>query len=664
MSIIYYYENEEAHCLCLFRMKTSTIAVRVADFLRQNAPFDLISASDVVNLASTGRVKFHEVGELIFEEGNPREPFLYVIQQGTVRLLKYGPGGEELVDMRTEGDLLGISWLLGENEYTNTAKADSDTLLYALPWDDFLPCAQKYPEVGRYLAAYFSAHPGDNLTLMPADALPSETDSATEGEDSWLDLTQPLDERIRRNLIVCREDFKVREAARQMAQTTQEAVVVVDKQGCPVGILTETDIVNRVATGEVPVEAPVSRLMSQPVICVPPGLPIREILLKMMHHKLRHLCVTADGSARTAVVGLIAEQDVQLLHGRVPSPIAKELMAATDAEAMSVLRERVEELVLLFLEGRTPLSWLGEFLAEIDRIILERCLHLTQAELLAEGLRNPELPFAWLALGREGRKERFLRTGQKNAIVYANPSAGQEKEAEVWFQRLADGVTLFLSRVGYEGLSQTMADNREWCRPIREWESILHEWIMRPIDHAILTKVPFFDFRMVVGDAKLASSLRRTIDREIHRNPLFIPLMANDSLENLPPLTIFRDSVMDQEGVLWTCVDTKLHAMRPLADAARVMALQLGMLETTSTVERFRAAAQSLPRYANLFEDAAEASRVALFYQTLYGLRRGDDGRYIRPAELRKIDHEKLKSVFRVVVRVLDFMQEYFNLKP
>jgi len=644
-------------------MKTSTIAVRVADFLKQHAPFDKMDTEDLLTVAASGRVKFHEAGELIFEEGTMRDPYLFVIQQGTVRRFKFGEKGEELLDVRTEGDLLGVSWLMGEPRYTNTAKADADTLLYGLSWDVFLPLARKYPAVGSYLAAYFSAHPGDLILPVRTEGRPGEVDAARESQDGWLEQAQPLDERIRRNLLSCIEKTTVSEAAKQMAHSSEEAIVVVGRSGQPKGIITETDLVRRVATGEVPLDACVTDLMSTPVVCVKPGLRVREILVLMMRCRLRHLCVTLDGTERTPVVGLIAERDLQLLHGRVPTALSKEIATAMDVSELRLLRQRVEELLLIFLETRTPVPWLSEFIAEVDHLITERALQLQQSEMRAEGLKDPGLSFCWLALGREGRRERFLRLSQKNALVYANPPVEQKEQAAAWFSRLADGVCMMLASIGYDAHGETLADNADWCKPVNQWRLSLNEWILNPVDNNILTKVPFFDFRPVAGNFKLAGQLRREIDKAVHRNPRFIPLLANDSLENLPPLTIFRDSVMDQAGVLWTCIDTKLHAMRPLADTARVLALQLGMLETTSTIERFRTAAQCLPKYKDLFEDAAEASRVALFYQTLHGLKNQDDGRYIRPAELAKIDHEKLKSVFRVVLRLLDFMRDYFRLE-
>ena len=140
-------------------MKTSSIALRVADFLKEYPPFEYMEPADLQSLAGRGRVKFHESGEYIFREGEARGPWLYVVQQGTVRIVHNTPQGEQLVDMRGEGDLIGISWFLSEKVFVHSARTDGDTLLYALPWDEFVPLVRKYPKVSRYLAAYFSLRP-------------------------------------------------------------------------------------------------------------------------------------------------------------------------------------------------------------------------------------------------------------------------------------------------------------------------------------------------------------------------------------------------------------------------------------------------------------------------------------------------------------------------
>ena len=59
--------------------------------------------------------------------------------------------------------------------------------------------------------------------------------------------------------------------------------------------------------------------------------------------------------------------------------------------------------------------------------------------MVREGLGRPPVPYAWLALGSEGRREQTLRTDQDNAIVFADVSPEEEEEVQGYFLDLAEG---------------------------------------------------------------------------------------------------------------------------------------------------------------------------------------------------------------------------------
>ena len=90
-------------------MKTSVIRHRVADFLKTHAPFDALAEPDLLDLAGSGRVKFHESDEYILQQGDAKGAVLWIIQQGRVELMEGRPSGDRLRDVLGEGDLLGLT---------------------------------------------------------------------------------------------------------------------------------------------------------------------------------------------------------------------------------------------------------------------------------------------------------------------------------------------------------------------------------------------------------------------------------------------------------------------------------------------------------------------------------------------------------------------------
>ena len=118
-------------------MKTASIGHRVADFLRRYPPFEYVEEDELLELARDGRVQFHEYDEILFQQGQPRKRFVYVIQQGVVRLIQETDRGELLRDIRGDGNLLGIGRFWGDPKHRFTARTDTDVILYALPADSF-----------------------------------------------------------------------------------------------------------------------------------------------------------------------------------------------------------------------------------------------------------------------------------------------------------------------------------------------------------------------------------------------------------------------------------------------------------------------------------------------------------------------------------------------
>jgi len=653
-------------------MKTSSIALRVADFLKAYPPFEYMSEEDLLALAGQGRVKFHEQDEYVFEQNTPRGPWVYVVASGTVKVVKISGAGEELFDMRGPGDLLGISWFFSDKLFIHSAKAVTDVLLYALPWSGLRQCMQKYAAVSRYLAAYFSINPNYRLP-DPQDKRASFSTAGHEDEAAaasaenpteWLSGTAALVERSRRRLFTCDGTLRVRDAAKALVDYRQDAGLVVDKKGRPLGIFTSFDFSSHVATGEVGVDEPVSSLMTAPVWTVQNGLSAGELILKMLQLNVRHLCITEDGTSDSPALGLISERDMQLLHGRLPMFLGRELRRARDVDNLVLFRRRVDEHVAEYLDARLPLRWICEFVSTMDGALVKRAVELAEEGLLAEnpGARRIETPWCFLAFGAEGRQERLLHAAQENGIVYGDTPPAFAEETRRWFLRLGARVANILEACGFPR-SSVCVERSENVRPLEEWKRSFERRMQAVTDDAgLLASHAYFDARAVAGDIRLLEALYAHWGESMRKTPEFLTALARCALENLPPLTIFQNTIVDTDGKVETRLDVLRHMLMPLTDTARVFALAGGEFTATSTMERFAAAARKRPEKAALLNEAGESFRVALFHQAASGLHHGDDGRFLRPAELGKIDQEILKSVFRTVDELFKYVEADFHL--
>jgi CBS domain-containing protein len=135
-------------------VETSAISYRVADFLKQHPPFQLIADDDLRALATSGRVRFFEANEYIHWQGEPHKPYVYVIQQGAVSLWDDATGGSTLRDMRGTGDLLGIECFNDAPFCLYSATSSSDVVIYAFPTYDFERLVLSHPQARQFIEAY------------------------------------------------------------------------------------------------------------------------------------------------------------------------------------------------------------------------------------------------------------------------------------------------------------------------------------------------------------------------------------------------------------------------------------------------------------------------------------------------------------------------------
>ncbi|HEX7005648.1 MAG TPA: CBS domain-containing protein [Alphaproteobacteria bacterium] len=94
----------------------------------------------------------------------------------------------------------------------------------------------------------------------------------------------------------------VADAARRMADLDIGALVVCDRWGKVVGIVSERDVARRAARegGQV-LDRPVSAVMVSPVLSCTPEDEVKHVMSVMTLHKVRHLPVMVGGQLRGMV---------------------------------------------------------------------------------------------------------------------------------------------------------------------------------------------------------------------------------------------------------------------------------------------------------------------------------------------------------------------------
>ena len=306
---------------------------------------------------------------------------------------------------------------------------------------------------------------------------------------------------------------------------------------------------------------------------------------------------------------------------------------------------------------------------ELNDHLMMRLISLVEKELReAHPGLYVDLPWAWLSLGSEGRGEMSLLTDQDNALVYADPADESEAEkAEEWFRTLAEHANEVLAKAGFalcEG--DIMARNPKLRLSLSKWKETFRNLITTPDADVLLWASIFFDLRGLYGDMSLVEELENSIQESLNESRSFLTFMVQNALGSRPPLSFFRRFVLERSGEYRHTFNVKRRGVKPLTDAARVLSVQLGYLDSTNTEDRFGYIAQNIPGLKSTAEDALDAHNYLTelrFMHHLRSIERGEaPNNQVNPSDLNNTQQNMLKVVFSTVQDTQDALARRFGM--
>jgi CBS domain-containing protein len=457
----------------------------------------------------------------------------------------------------------------------------------------------------------------------------------------------------------CTPATSVAEAAGLMHQDT--AVIVLDGDGAPLGIVTDRDLRIRIVAARRDAAATAaSDVMSSPVVTIGSGALAFEALLEMTRREIHHLVVVEDGR----LVGVLASDDVVGAQAVHPVSLAREIARAPSREALARLAGSVTALVQRLVDDDAGAGEIAHIVAELNDRIVARVLAQAESALVDRGQGPPPVAYGWLVFGSEGRREQTLRTDQDNGLVYGDTAPDQAEPTARYFTALADEAVAGLLAVGFPPCpAGAMASNPRWCQPLATWTAYFRDWLAHPTHEHVLAASMYFDLRSVVGAPELGDSLAALVQEEAPRQRRFLTAMAADVVDRRLPLGPLGGLRVPWSGARRGTLDLKGAGGLQLVGAGRVHALELGLRET-GTIERFaRAGAHGLYTPAEVAEIADahdDLLRMRLVHQ-LDCRRQGlpPDNR----VNVRRLSHRNqvlLQEALRMAGRVQGKLRERF----
>jgi PAS domain S-box-containing protein len=434
--------------------------------------------------------------------------------------------------------------------------------------------------------------------------------------------------------------FPIFKAAKKMGKAKSKFLLVEGEDHTPIGYVTKADFYERVVAEKLNVDAPVSKIMNAPIHYIQDEALVFEAISLMNQKEINYLVAV---NSNEEITGCLSKEIIQDIQFNTSSFIVDEIQSLDDVDEIKSTLKRLPFHIKNLIDGGVKIENVTRIITNVSDIVTDKLIHLA-----IEELGNPPVPFAFIALGSEGREEQTLLTDQDNAIIYQDVEKDKKNEVQTYFNKLGTLVCDWLNDVGYHFcLGNIMAKNPKWCKSLSEWKSNFELWIAKAKPQDLLEVNIFFDFRAVFGKTEYADELRNHINAVLKINPGFFIHMTNNTLLYKPPLSMFGNLVLKETDNRNT-FNIK-DALVLLVSFARVYTLKYE-IEETNTIARLQRLHSKGKIHEDLFKDLIHAynylMQVRFRHQSYQISKNKMPDNEIVPAQLSSVEVGTLKKIF------------------
>jgi len=471
---------------------------------------------------------------------------------------------------------------------------------------------------------------------------------------------------MRQGPLVMSETGPVCEAVQAMCAAAVSSVMVCDRQGLLVGIITEQDISRRVAFKVAPA-IPLSDVMTAPVLSISANDYLFRAIARMRRYGLKHMPVVDDEGHP---IGMIDLHDAMAVSNEKMMEQIDKLTHRGSIEGLKDVKQAQIDLARDLLDDNLPAPEVQALLTHINNLIYRRVIETCLADMEAEGLGTPPVKFAAIVFGSGGRGENYLFPDQDNGFIIADYPDQEHARIDGFFMELADRMTRELDGVGLplcEGYC--MAINPLWRKTASQWVKQIDMWGRKHNFVAIRLSDIFFDFQSVYGDQDLAISLRNKVAVMIAKNHFYLSAMFHEIADHNVALGFFGGFITNEEKPEYKGqINLKHTGTLPMVEAIRLLSLREGLTETATLgrIEALHAKGILDDNEREILFAAFELLTGILLDKQILDFRQGKVvGYHVDPETLSKRQQkrltEALKSIDQLRQRVkLEFTADIF----
>lgn len=630
----------------------STDVIRA--FLENTPPFSELDPISREGVAVRCGIERCPKGRTILKRGKSEVTHLRLLYKGRVKLfLKDEQGEVSLEDTRRSGESIGhLALLRGSLSNLDVIVID-DAIFLTQTREDFLQLVRSNLLFSNhYLKALSESYVSKALEQL-------ERPRVSPGTQGSLYLfSAQVGDIVRHRPITLSGSTPIRQAAHLMSERRVGCLLITNPEEKIDGIITDRDLRTKVVARGLDFKTPVEKIMTSPVKTIPSHTICFDALLEMMRQRVHHLVIEKRGE----IVGVLSGHDLMVVQGSSPLYLVRVIRDQRNIEGLFDIALQSPRVVRSLIQEGARARHITRMITLINDYILDRLL-----TLLEEILGTPPVPFCWLLMGSEGRREQTFRTDQDNGLIYRDPESEAERKAALeYFEIFAREAVTDLVACGFPRCKGgIMASNPKWCQPYSVWAKYFDRWIRTPEPREVLHATIFFDFRPGYGADELGWNLREHLMNQLEGQELFLRFLARDCMNTPSAISFFRQFNTEKNGPHKNKLDLKTKGLTPFVDFARLMSLGSGVRET-NTLERFQLLDEGGHISEELQLQASQAYEFQMHLRLLHQLAMDDEtlepDNFIDPAQLSDLDRHTLKDSMLVINDIKAVIKDLYHL--
>ena len=627
--------------------------------LKRTDPFEILEADVLKQLSKNTGVRSYSPNSYVFRQGEQSLDRLFVIASGLVEITVTNDRGlESVVGLRRAYDYLGETVILSQQRYPGSARAKEGLVCLVITRKQFEKLIYEHPE----FSSFFNALLAERMRLLYEEIVAQKSYEAYSGTETGIG--KRVSEIMSYPVVTCSMSDSVSDISRVMSEKDISAVIALDTEQKPRGIITESSLVKHLIAQQLyPISTcRVGQIVNSHLVTVGPESFIGQALVSMIRNKTRYLIVMERGK----LVGIVAMVDLIKLRSTGQMLMAHTMESQQSIQGLSVISRELDHILGDMVAEKAALGEILDVMSELHERLTQRVMELSEERMKHEGWGPAPVDYCWINLGSAARYEQTLRTDQDSAILYADPEPEMRSTVDAYFEQFAQIAVEGLQACGFAGCPENISPVQDqWRRSQSEWLRWVKKWGKSFLPQDSRMVAILLDLRPVWGNKSLSS---RFVDSlfSVFRQSLQVRRNPSGDEPFQPVSVVFPGTIVTEtSGIHKDEINLKSAGIQHLVSGIRILAAGRGIKEpsTLGRLEQLADAGAISPEELSLYRTSFETLMILTLSENLKKIGQGrPPDNYLDPYALRKRERLLLKEALSGVTQLQKHASQKMNV--